>query len=105
MTKKPTQDTSGKERAASPRQTPLEAVRKHCLGCSGFSAKTVLWCTCTDCDLWIFRFGRRPESMASELVTSALFIGQHVNEDNLPNGLEAAAAYLAERQAAGGPRR
>ncbi len=84
---------------ASPRQTPLEAVRKHCLDCSGFSFKSVLWCPCTDCNLWIFRFGKRPESMPPELVTPATFIGPDVNEDDLPNGIEAAAAYLAERQA------
>jgi len=54
-----------------------------------------------DCNLWIFRFGRRPESLAKELVTPALFIDPDVNEDDLPNGIEAAAAYLAGRQAAG----
>ena len=84
---------------ASPRQTPLEAVRKHCLDCSGFSFKSVLWCPCTNCNLWIFRFGKRPESMPPELVTPATFIGPDVNEDDLPNGIEAAAAFLAERQA------
>ena len=39
--------------------------------------------------------------MPKELVTTALFIDPHVNEDDLPNGIEAAAAYLAEQQAAG----
>jgi len=87
---------------ASPRQTPLEAIRGHCLNCSGFSFKTVLWCSCPDCNLWIFRFGRRPESMAPELVTAATFIGPDVNEDALPNGVEAAAVFLAERQAGAG---
>ncbi|MFZ1936076.1 MAG: hypothetical protein WCB27_16380 [Thermoguttaceae bacterium] len=37
--------------------------------------------------------------MPPELVTAATFIGPDVNEDDLPNGIEAAAAYLAERQA------
>ena len=100
MTKTPTLATSAKKTGAIPRQTPLEAVRKHCLDCSGFSAKSVLWCTCTDCNLWIFRFGRRPESMAPELVTPALFVDPSVIEDDLPNGLEAAAAFLAGRQQA-----
>lgn len=100
MTKIPTQATSTKETGASSRQTPLEAVRKHCLDCSGFSAKSALWCTATDCNLWIFRFGRRPESMPKELVTPALFIDPHVNEDDLPNGVEAAAVFLAGRQQA-----
>ncbi|MFZ1935614.1 MAG: hypothetical protein WCB27_07235 [Thermoguttaceae bacterium] len=36
--------------------------------------------------------------MPPELVTPALFIGPDVNEDDLPNGIEAAAAFLAERQ-------
>jgi hypothetical protein len=104
MTKIPTQTTPGQERVASPRKTPLEAIRRHCLDCCGFSPKSALWCSCSDCDLWIFRFGRRPESMAPELVTPALFIGPDVNEDDLPNGIEAAAAYLAGRQQTAGGR-
>lgn len=104
MTKESTLTTSAKKTGAIPRQTPLEAVRRHCLDCSGFSAKSVLWCTCTDCNLWIFRFGRRPESMPKELVTAALFIGPYAIEDDLPNGIEAAAAYLADRQATAGNR-
>lgn len=102
MTKTPTLATSAKETAASPRPTPLAAVHKHCRDCSGFSFKSLLWCTCTDCNLWIFRFGRRPESMPRELVTPALFIDPYANEDDLPNGIEAAATYLAERQAGNG---
>ncbi len=99
MTQTPPPTTSGRERPASPRQTPLEAIRGHCLNCCGSSPKSALWCCCSDCNLWIFRFGRRPESMPPELVTAATFIGPDVNEDDLPNGIEAAAAYLAERQA------
>jgi hypothetical protein len=103
MTKMPSQTPGGKKTAASPRQTPLEAIRGHCFDFCGSSPKSALWCCCSYCRLWIFRFGRRPESMAPELVTPALFIGPDVNEDDLPNGTEAAAAFLAERQAAGGP--
>jgi hypothetical protein len=40
--------------------------------------------------------------MAPELVTAATFIGPDVNEDALPNGVEAAAVFLAERQAGAG---
>jgi len=98
MTNLLTQTTSAKKTGASPRQTPLEAVRKHCLDCSGFSAKSVLWCSCPDCDLWLFRFGKRPESMAPVLVTPALFVAPCVNEDDLPAGIENAVAFLTGRQ-------
>jgi hypothetical protein len=42
--------------------------------------------------------------MPKELVTAALFIGPYAIEDDLPNGIEAAAAYLADRQATAGNR-
>jgi hypothetical protein len=83
------------KRSAITRQTPLKAIRLHCLDCSQ-SAKTVLWCTCTDCNLWMFRFGRRPENMPKELVTPSLFVDSYVNEDDLPNGVENAVKYLRE---------
>jgi hypothetical protein len=38
--------------------------------------------------------------MPKELVTPALFIGPDAIEDQLPNGIEAAAAFLARRQQA-----
>ena len=48
--------------------TPMQAIRKHCVDCCG-STKTVKFCTCdgvhsTRCDLWPFRFGKRPATAA-----------------------------------------
>jgi hypothetical protein len=40
--------------------------------------------------------------MPPELVTVELFIEPDVNEDDLPNGIEAAAVYLIERRQVGG---
>lgn len=40
--------------------SPLKAIRKHCIDCCGGSKHEVKLCTCTDCDLFIFRFGRNP---------------------------------------------
>jgi hypothetical protein len=40
--------------------------------------------------------------MVPELVTTSLFIGPDVNEDDLPAGIDAAAFFLAERRAGTG---
>ena len=40
--------------------TPMKAIRKKCLDCSG-TAQEVRLCTCEDnCPLWPYRFGHRP---------------------------------------------
>lgn len=46
-------------------RTPIDAIRKHCLGCCNGSFKAVRFCTCdgvtsTWCELWPYRFGLRP---------------------------------------------
>jgi hypothetical protein len=46
-----------------PKASPLKQIRKCCLDCTGGSPKEVRYCTCTDCALWPFRFGRRPSSV------------------------------------------
>jgi hypothetical protein len=46
-----------------PKQSPLKQIRKFCLDCAGGSPKEVRYCTCTECALWPFRFGRRPNSV------------------------------------------
>ena len=109
MTKMPTQGTSGKE-TQRPFKVfrPLKAVRLNCLDCSGSSPKDVLWCPCdgihsTRCHLWPYRFGCRPETVAERfgpaLVTPGLMPSAAALEEDLPNGMEAATAYLAERRA------
>jgi hypothetical protein len=110
MTKMPNQGTGGKK---TPRPCrvfrPLRAIRLNCVDCSG-STKTVLWCPCDGihsprCHLWPYRFGCRPETVAERfgplLVTPGSMPGSEVSEDDLPAGLESAAAYLAERQQTG----
>ena len=40
--------------------TPLKAIRKKCLDCSYYQTKEVRECTCIDCPIYPYRFGRRP---------------------------------------------
>ncbi len=48
--------------------TPIKAIRKNCLECSGGLSNVVKWCPCdgvhsTRCHLWPYRFGMRPDSV------------------------------------------
>lgn len=43
----------------SERETPLKAIRLHCLWCSRTSHEVGL-CVSRQCPLWLYRFGRRP---------------------------------------------
>ena len=43
-------------------RTPITAIRHKCLDCCCGSVKAVRWCSATDCDLWPYRFGMRPET-------------------------------------------
>ena len=57
-------------RTGKPRKkvvTPLAAIRANCLSCGGTS-NIVKFCTCdgvnsTRCDLWPYRFGKRPATI------------------------------------------
>lgn len=40
--------------------TPVQAIRKKCLDCSGFSRKEVRECVLIDCPLYPFRMGTNP---------------------------------------------
>lgn len=40
--------------------TPLKAIRKNCLDCSGGSSNEVKICKIEDCSLHRFRFGKNP---------------------------------------------
>lgn len=40
--------------------TPLRAIRKKCLDCSGGSRKEVRECPCRDCPLYLYRLGHNP---------------------------------------------
>ena len=61
--------------------TPLKAIRKKCINCSGFSCKEVTNCDFTDCSLYPYRFGLRPET--------ALKQGKEVKCDNIKTPLKA----------------
>lgn len=41
--------------------TPLKAIKKHCLECSGFEKKQVRECVIRDCDLYVYRQGKNPK--------------------------------------------
>jgi hypothetical protein len=41
--------------------TPLKAIRKHCIDCSGFSMAEVKRCELKDCPLWPYRMGHNPK--------------------------------------------
>ena len=40
--------------------SPLTAIRKHCVSCSGGAVREVTHCHIKDCDLYVFRFGVMP---------------------------------------------
>jgi len=40
--------------------TPLRAIKKHCLECSGYEKKEVRGCKIPDCVLYPYRFGSNP---------------------------------------------
>ena len=39
---------------------PLKAIRHKCIECAGGSVKHVRLCHMTDCTLWPYRMGKRP---------------------------------------------
>jgi len=43
-----------------PKMTPLKAIRKKCLDCSGYSKKEVRECPIIDCPLYPYRMGKNP---------------------------------------------
>jgi len=46
--------------------TPVKAIRKKCLDCCGNAYKQVRLCPCTDCPLWAYRLGKRPNNNGKE---------------------------------------
>lgn len=40
--------------------TPLKAIRKKCVDCSGYSVKEVRECVMPDCSLYPYRMGNNP---------------------------------------------
>ncbi len=48
------------------RLTPMQAIRKKCLDCCCGSTKEVALCPVTDCTLYPFRYGIRPETARNQ---------------------------------------
>ena len=46
--------------------SPLQAIKAKCIECSGGSKKEAKLCPCTDCPLWPFRLGKRPQKANDE---------------------------------------
>lgn len=67
--------------------SPLRAIRKNCLDCCG-GAKAVAYCTCTDCSLWLLRFGKRPatvlKTLGAAMVTPQLMPDADTPLEELP---------------------
>ncbi len=40
--------------------TPLKAIKKHCMECSGYEKKQVRECVIKDCVLYEYRLGKNP---------------------------------------------
>lgn len=46
--------------------TPIKAIRKKCLECSGYQPSEVRLCTSEDCPLFPYRMGKRPKIISQK---------------------------------------
>jgi hypothetical protein len=51
------------------RLTPIPAMRARCLNCTGNERATVRRCVHTDCQLWPYRMGHRPQEADGPCLT------------------------------------
>lgn len=56
--------------------TPLKAIKKHCLECSGFEKKQVRECVIKDCVLYEYRLGKNPNRKGSTIKKLSAFSSQ-----------------------------
>ncbi len=54
------------------KQTPLRAIKKHCLECSGYEKKQVRECVIKDCVLFPYRQGKNPSRKGSTIPKNAI---------------------------------
>ncbi len=71
--------------------SPMKAIRRNCLDCSGGSPKDVRDCEATDCHLWAYRFGKRPKTAARKYGDEAVEVG-----DEVPGPLRSARRYCLD---------
>jgi hypothetical protein len=45
-------------------RTPIKAIRAYCVQCGGGSSNDVKLCPIKDCELYAYRFGHRPSTIA-----------------------------------------
>lgn len=50
-----------------------------CLDCMGEQPNQVKVCPCTDCTLWLYRFGKNPQTIKNKLLTDKTFFNKNVN--------------------------
>ena len=46
---------------------PLKAIREKCLDCNAGQVSYVKDCTLTECSLWFYRMGRKPDAKKGDL--------------------------------------
>ena len=61
--------------------TPLRAIKKHCLECSGYEKRQVWECVIKDCVLYDFRKGKNPHRKGSTLSKNTASSKGFENED------------------------
>lgn len=52
-------------------QTPIKAIRSHCIDCCCGSKKEVKLCPATSCSLYPYRMGHRPKESPDSQKTAA----------------------------------
>ena len=76
------------------RLTPIRAIRAKCIDCCCGSSQEVELCPCTDCPLYIFRFGKNPNVKLSDeererrsrQARENLLFSQHIKQAEVIDG-------------------
>jgi len=59
--------------------TPVKAIRAKCMDCCANQSNEVKCCPCTDCPLWFYRLGKRPDTLRKK---KSPYIDPHLFENN-----------------------